>query len=176
MSRLLLHVCCAPDATYGVEYFRKEHDVTLFFYNPNIEPNEEYGRRLAEAARYCEGAGICVLEGDYDVTNWRDSVSGYEDSPEGGERCGICFRLRLEETARRAKGQGFDAFTTTLTISPHKDANLINEIGQGISEAVGIRFLPLNLKKEDGFQKSVEMSRHHGLHRQDYCGCVYSRR
>lgn len=174
--RLLLHTCCAPCSTWAIELLRREHDVTCLFYNPNIEPPEEYDRRLAEAERYCESAGISIVEGDYDVAAWRESVLGFEDDPEGGQRCDICFRLRLEETARQAKGQGFDAFTTTLTISPHKDADRINEIGQYISKAVGINFLSFNLKKNDGFKKSVEMSRQHGLHRQDYCGCVYSRR
>ena len=176
VKRLLLHTCCAPCSTWSVEALRSEYDVTCFFYNPNIQPEEEYLMRLSDERRFCSHIGVDLLEGGYDVEKWESEIRGHEDDPEGGERCRICYRMRLLETGRRATKGGFDAFTTTLTISPHKNASVINLVGEEIAERTGIPFVPLDLKKRDGFKKSIEMSREHDLHRQDFCGCVYSRR
>ncbi|MFQ6107838.1 MAG: epoxyqueuosine reductase QueH [Thermoplasmata archaeon] len=173
--RLLLHTCCAPCSTWSIEILRKEYDITCFFYNPNIQPREEYDARVAEARRFSSIAGVGLIEGEYSVEEWESRVKGHEDDPEGGQRCRICYRLRLEETSWRAGDEGFDVFSTTLTISPHKDSGVINDIGEKVGRAIGVPFLPLDLKKGDGFRKSVEMSRQHNLYRQDYCGCVYSR-
>jgi predicted adenine nucleotide alpha hydrolase (AANH) superfamily ATPase len=176
VKRLLLHTCCAPCSTWSIETLKGRYEVTSLFYNPNIQPREEYDLRLSEAMRYCSHVGVDLLEGTYDVHEWERAVSGHEDDPEGGERCGICFSMRLKETARLAAVGGYDAFTTTLTISPHKDAKTVNSAGEDISRRSGVPFIPLDLKKRNGFRKSVEMSREHELHRQDFCGCVYSRR
>ncbi|MFQ5909132.1 MAG: epoxyqueuosine reductase QueH [Thermoplasmata archaeon] len=174
--RLLLHACCAPCSTWSIETLRKEYELTCFFHNPNIQPREEYEARLSDTKRYCSAVGITLVEGEYEIEKWNLETRGHEDDPEGGERCGICYRIRLEGTGARAAEGGFDAFSTTLTTSPHKDAGVINRIGEEIGGKVGVPFLSLNLKKQDGFKKSVEMSRQHNLYRQEYCGCVYSQR
>ncbi|RMF89991.1 MAG: recombinase [Methanobacteriota archaeon] len=173
--KLLLHICCAPCSTEVIERLKGDYDVTGFFYNPNIHPRREYGFRLKELERFSKKAGFPFITGDYDLKRWFRLVRGLEKEPEGGRRCEVCFRMRLEETAREAAAAGFDVFTTTLTISPHKDAETINSIGRELEEEYGVRFLVADFKKKDGFKRSVEHSRRHGLRRQDYCGCVYSR-
>lgn len=132
--------------------------------------------RLSDARRYSSLVGVNLIEGEYDIDKWKSEIRGHENDPEGGERCRICHRMRLEETGRRAAKDEFDFFSTTLTISPHKDAGVINSLGDEIARKVGVSFLSMNLKKGDGFKKSVEMSCQHDLYRQDFCGCVYSRR
>lgn len=167
--KILLHVCCAPCSTEVIERLKDEYEVTLFFFNPNIQPQEEYQKRLSDARLIAERTGLELIEGRYEPERWNDQVKGHENEPEGGERCNICYRMRLQETAKNA--EGFDIIGTTLTISPYKDADKINSIGREI----GIPFLESNFKKKDGYRKSIEHSRMHGLYRQDYCGCLYSK-
>lgn len=174
--RLLLHVCCAPCSTHVIDLLRGEHEVEAFFYNPNIHPLEEYGERMAESKGYCRKIGARFHLGSYDVEDWLRRVRGHEGDEEGGERCRICYRMRLEETARKAKEGGFKFFATTLSISPHKKAEVINELGAEIGEKHGLRFYEADFKKKDGFKRSVAMSREHGMRRQSYCGCVFSMR
>lgn len=174
--RMLLHICCAPCSTHVVEKLRDSYDVTGFFYNPNIHPDGEYERRLATARTYARSTGLELLEGEYEVARWMEATRGLESEPEGGARCPLCYRLRLEETALRAKAGGYEYFATTLTISPRKKAGVINPIGMEIAVKYGLNFHADDFKKKDGFKRSVEMSREHGLYRQDYCGCVYSMR
>jgi predicted adenine nucleotide alpha hydrolase (AANH) superfamily ATPase len=174
--RLLLHVCCAPCSTHVIEKLREDYELGCFFYGPNIHPEEEYEKRLKESREYCAAQGIEFLEGDYDSEVWLEAVKGHEDDEEGGGRCKICYRYRLQRTAEEAKNEGYDSFTTTLTVSPRKDADLINEIGEEIGESDDLTFITENFKKKHGYQISVQMSKDHGLHRQDYCGCVFSQR
>ncbi len=174
--RLLLHICCAPCSTHVIETLKDGYDITGFFYNPNIHPKEEYLRRSREMEGLAQEIGIEVIEGDYDVREWFKAVEGLEEEPEGGRRCEICTGMRLEKTAELASNQGFQSFTTTLTIGPQKDAKLINTVGDELSKRYNIEFLDANFKKKDGFKKSVELSKKHGLLRQDYCGCIFSKR
>lgn len=179
---LLLHSCCAPCSSYVLEYLRSRFRITVFYYNPNISAWEEYGRRVAEQKRLItaynekkEGCPIEILEGAYEPGRFFEIARGLEDCPEGGERCFKCFELRLRETAERAKAGGFDYFCTTLTISPLKNAEKLNEIGLALGEEYGVSWLPSDFKKRDGYKRSVELSAEYGLYRQDYCGCTYSR-
>ncbi len=169
--KLLLHVCCAPCSTHVIETL-KEFDIVAYFYNPNIHPAEEYKLRLKNLKKL----GVTFVEGKYDVDAWFNATKGYENEPEGGARCEICYRLRMGETAMFAKKKGYDYFATTLTISPHKSARAINEIGKKLSKKYGVKFYSADFKKKNGFKKSVELSRKHGLYRQSYCGCVFSMR
>ena len=172
---VLLHICCAPDATHSVNFLReKGYDVTGFFFNPCIHPQEEYDRRKAEIVRLAEKMDLFLIEDDYAPDHWFDLARGHEDDPEGGKRCEICYRMRLEETAKTAAANGFTSFTTTLTISPHKNAELINALGEEARKTRDVQFLSQNLKKQDGFKKSLELSKKHNLYRQHYCGCIYS--
>lgn len=185
--KLLLHSCCAPCSSSCLLELRKEYDVTVFFYNPNISEQEEYSLRAAEEKRliaiYNEealadpnlGGQINYIDGLYDNDLFLSSVKGYEDAPERGPRCAICFRLRLQRTAEVAREHGFDLFATTLTLSPLKDAALINSIGLTVGEEVGVNYLESNFKKKNGYLKSIELSKKYGLYRQDYCGCVFSK-
>jgi len=178
--RLLLHSCCAPCSSYVLECLTRCFDITIFYYNPNIAPAEEFEHRVNEQIRLArelphEGR-IDVIRGEYDPQVFYDAVQGHEDDPEGGERCERCFRLRLSETARLAAERGDDYFTTTLSISPLKDAQLLNAIGMELSGEVGVPWLPGDFKKKNGYRRSCELSELYGLYRQDYCGCVFSRR
>lgn len=180
--RLFLHSCCAPCSSYCLEYLCPYFAITVFYYNPNISELEEYSRRVEEqkrliAAYNAEGRGypIRIIEGDYRPEVFFEAARGYEQRPEGGERCGRCFELRLRETARLASGGGYDYFATTLTISPLKNAHKINEIGQRLSEEYRIPWLPSDFKKRDGYKRSVELSAQYHLYRQNYCGCVFSK-
>jgi epoxyqueuosine reductase len=174
MKSLLLHVCCAPCSTEVLERL-KEYSVTVFFLNPNIHPEQEYERRLAEVQRFCRRKGIPCEEGRYNPEEWSLLMRGLEDEPEGGLRCERCYRMRLHATAHHAKGS-YDLISTTLTISPHKKAVVVNRIGQEIEEVTGVPFLEADWKKQAGFEKSLAHSRVHGLYRQDYCGCSFSRK
>ncbi|MBR0368388.1 MAG: epoxyqueuosine reductase QueH [Clostridia bacterium] len=178
--RLLLHSCCAPCSSYVLEYLNRAFDIAVYYYNPNIAPAEEFEHRVAEQIRLAEAlphAGhIEVIRGEYDPRAFYDAVRGHEDDPEGGARCERCFRLRLAQTARLAAERGDDYFTTTLTISPLKDAQLINLIGMELSKDAGVPWLPCDFKKKNGYKRSCELSEIYGLYRQDYCGCVFSRR
>lgn len=173
--RLLLHACCAPCCTYVAEYLREYFDITVFYYNPNTHPQAEYEKRLEALRRLTEHFSLELIEGEYDPKVFFDRAKGMEHCPEGAERCGECFRIRLEETAARAKELGYDYFCSTLSISPHKNAPLINAIGEELGERYGIKHLPNDFKKKNGFFRSTELSKELGLYRQDYCGCVFSK-
>jgi len=173
MKRLLLHVCCAPCSTSVIERLKQYYGITLFFYNPNIEPIQEYEKRLVAAERYAEVVNLPIIIGDYDNIEWHNTVKGYESEPEGGKRCELCFRFNLQKTSNLAKEKNFDFFTTTLTVSPYKNAELINKIGKDIDPE---RFLEKDFKKQEGYMHSVELSKKHNLYRQNYCGCLYSKR
>lgn len=181
---LFLHSCCAPCSSYVLEYLRRYFQITVFYYNPNITEDEEYRKRVAEQKRLIaayneeEAAGypIKIIEGDYEPERFFETARGLEQCPEGGERCFACYELRLNETAKRAKSGNYDYFTTTLSISPLKNAAKLNEIGERIGQEYNISWLPSDFKKRDGYKRSIELSRVYDLYRQDYCGCVYSRR
>ena len=178
--RLLLHSCCAPCSSYVLEALNEAFDISLFYYNPNIAPAEEFERRVEEQRRLIAAlpheGDIEFIRGDYDPEVFLRLCRGHEDDPEGGERCERCFRLRLGEAARMAKRRGADYFTTTLTISPLKDSQLLNAIGLELSEKCGVAWLCSDFKKKNGYKRSCELSSEYGLYRQDYCGCVFSRR
>ena len=175
-KKLLLHVCCAPDATVPYLRLRDGYEVVAFFYNPNIHPREEYEKRLNEAEKLAKLWDFPLIVGEYDAERWFSAVRGLEDEPEGGKRCEVCYALRLEESAKLAKELACDAFATTLTISPHKKAEKINALGREAGERHGVEYLESNFKKRDGFKESVRLSRELGLYRQRYCGCRYSMR
>ena len=176
--RVLLHCCCAPCSSSVLELLSPVFNLTAFFYNPNIFPEEEYQRRREEFRKLFAQVGyaddICFIEGDYTPKLFYTVAKGYEQLKEGQERCLRCFALRLQMTAITAKRMDYDYFGSTLTVSPHKDADSINEIGQMIGEQVGISWLPGDFKKNNGFIRSIELSREYGLYRQSYCGCEYS--
>ena len=176
--RLLLHACCAPCSSYTLEYLTKYFDITLFFYNPNIAPEEEYDFRAAELSRFLSAHPACgrvkLSVAAYDSAPFFAMAKGLEDVPEGGERCMKCYRLRLAETAKAAKEGGFDYFCTTITLSRHKNAVLINELGEQAAEAYGVRWLPSDFKKRDGENRSVELCDIYNVYRQLYCGCEFS--
>jgi uracil-DNA glycosylase family 4 len=172
--RLLLHICCAPDATSVYERLRDRFRVTGFFYNPQIEPYDEYERRLADAHKVAKVMGFDLTVGEYDLDRWIQAVKGLETEPEKGRRCEVCYGFRLEETARIAASRGFDYFTTTLSVSPHKSFDWLRDIGQALSAKYGVKFLAEDFKKHEGFKRSLEWSQKLSLYRQDYCGCLPS--
>ena len=172
--KLLLHVCCIGCGAYVLELLKRDYLVTLYFYNPNVEPRAEYKKRLQEANKVAAQFKMDLVEEEYGNERWHELVRWHEQDPERGERCRICYRMRLEKTAQYARAHNFYIFTTTLTISPHKDSNAINEIGSELGEKYGITFLARDFKKQDGFKKTCELSRELGLYRQEYCGCGYS--
>ncbi len=177
---LLLHACCAPCSSYVLEYLSEYFNITLFFYNPNITEEDEYRKRVNEALRLISEMPfknpVSFLEGRYDPLRFFEMSAGLEDIPEGGERCFKCYRLRIAEAADIAKEKGFDFFTTTLSISPLKNAQKLNEIGGGEAERVGVPYLFSDFKKREGYKRSIQLSAQYGLYRQNYCGCVYSKR
>lgn len=172
-KRLLLHSCCAPCSSSVLERLISKIDVTVFYYNPCIMPKDEYTHRLSEQRRLCDILGVSLIEGQYDNEVYLDTVRGLENAPEGGSRCVECFYMRLYKTAIEAKNGGYDMFCTTLTVSPHKNAQLINDIGNKISGEVGIEFLPSDFKKKNGYLRSIELSKQYDLYRQEYCGCRF---
>ena len=176
---LLLHSCCAPCSSYVLEYLSQYFSITLFYYNPNIYPPTEYEHRVEEQQRLIRSLPavhpISFCPGPYDSDRFYELTRGMENVPEGGERCTVCFRLRLEETARQARAHGFDFFGTTLTVSPHKDAQRLNAIGAELAQQYGVRWLPSDFKKREGYKRSIELSKQYGLYRQEYCGCLYSK-
>ena len=176
MKRLLLHVCCAPDATVPYLRLKDEYRVVAFFYNPNIHPRKEYERRLREAQKLANLWGFALIVGEYDAERWFAAVQGLEEEPEGGRRCEVCYALRLEESARLARELGCEAFATTLTISPHKRAEKINALGREAASRYGVAYLESDFKKKEGFKESIRLSRELNLYRQNYCGCSYSMR
>ena len=180
VPRLFLHSCCAPCSSYVLEYLSKYFEITVFYYNPTIYPPKEYDERLAEVRRLVSemefAHPVTVVAGVYDPALFFDAVKGLEAEKEGGARCERCFRLRLMEAARLAKDGGYDYFTTTLTVGPKKDARLLNELGEEIGSMYGVAYLNSDFKKKNGHFRSLELSEQYGLYRQDYCGCVFSRR
>jgi len=170
-ERVLLHVCCGPCATHPIQVLLADYEVTLFFSNSNIAPRAEYDRRLSAARKLAERAGLPLIVDNYDHELWLAEVSGLELEPEKGQRCHVCFGFSLARTAAAAEAGGFDGFTTTLTVSPHKSSPVIFGVG---AEFNGFR--AINFKKGDGFRESVRLSREYGLYRQDYCGCEFSAR
>lgn len=173
--KLALHSCCAPCSSYVLEFLSEYFDVTVFFYNPNIHPQSEYEHRLSEQRRLCGLLNIPLVECVYDTQSFFDSVRGLEQEPEGGARCRKCFELRLDNTARLAKAAGFELFTATLTVSPHKNAGVINDAGLAAARRHKIEWLPCDFKKRGGYQRSIELSRQYELYRQHYCGCTFSK-
>lgn len=177
-EHILIHSCCAPCSSYVIEYLSDYYKISLFYYNPNILPEEEYYKRLAEQKRLVESLPldepIKIYEKDYNPEEFLSVIKGYENEPEGGKRCEICYRLRLEETARLAKEIGADYFTSTLSISPYKNANLLEEIAVEMAEKYGVKRLPADFKKRGGYQRSIQLSKEHDLYRQDWCGCPFS--
>ena len=178
VPRLLLHSCCAPCSSYTLEYLSKYFEITVFYYNPNIYPPEEYERRVAEQRRFISALPVknkvSLIVGDYDPKEFYSAVKGLEKIPEGGERCFACYRLRLEKTAALARELGFEYFTTTLSISPYKNAAKLGEIASELAGIYQVRSLPSDFKKREGYKRSVELSKEYGLYRQDYCGCIFS--
>ena len=191
---LFLHSCCAPCSSYCMEYTREYFDVTVFYYNPNISSDEEYRKRLEEEKRLIaafnkqletgnfvmnsssHAAKIHIVEGDYQPQDFYNIARGLEQCPEGGSRCFKCYELRLRESFRVAKELGFDYVASTLTISPLKNADKINEIGFALAEEYGVSWLPCDFKKKNGYKRSIEISKEFDLYRQNFCGCVYSMR
>jgi len=173
---ILIHACCAPDAAAVIERLSEEYKILICFYNPNIHPQEEYTLRLDEMARIAENMGVEVVDCEYDEKNWFELIRGLETEPEKGRRCELCFEMRLEKTAEIAREKEIDLFTTVLTVSPHKNAQKINQIGSKLGKEYGVQFLEADFKKKDGFKRSIELSKQFGLYRQDYCGCLFSRR
>lgn len=175
-KRLLLHSCCAPCSSHCLSELSPQIGVTVLYYNPNLDCAEEYEKRKREQIRFLRETGLAdFLDCDYAPEEYLAAVRGLEEEKEGGARCAVCFRLRLERTAREAKARGFDYFATTLTVSPLKNAKLINTIGFAVAEEVGVRYLPSDFKKRGGYLHSVKLSEEYGLYRQDYCGCAFSK-
>ena len=180
VPRLFLHSCCAPCSSYVLEYLSQYFEITVFFYNPNISLEEEYRKRVAEIQRLVAEMSfthpVHIMEVTYDPQIFYEMARGLERVPEGGKRCFKCYRLRMEEAAKLAKGGNYDYFTTTLSISPLKNAEKINEIGEALAEIYGVKHLPSDFKKKNGYKRSIELSHDYGLYRQNYCGCVFSKR
>lgn len=178
--KLLLHSCCGPCSSSCLETLSAHFFVTVFWYNPNIYPQEEYFLRLMHQKKLIERLDtqnpVTLITADYVPEQYEAAVKGLEQEPEGGTRCTVCFAQRLELTARTAKEKGFDFFTTTLTVSPHKNADVINTIGQEMAKKYQVAFLPSDFKKKNGYQRSIELSRQYSLYRQNYCGCRFSQR
>lgn len=180
VPRLLLHSCCAPCSSYVLEYLSQYFEITVLFYNPNIYPPKEFEKRMEEEQSLIDRMKVIhpihMIEGRYHDQEFYQAVKGFEEVPEGGERCFRCYELRLREAAAAARDGGFDYFTTTLTISPLKNAAKLNEIGERMAEEYGCSYLPSDFKKRNGYKRSIELSKEYGLYRQDYCGCVFSMR
>lgn len=172
---LLMHSCCGPCSTACIERLKDYFDITVLYYNPNIEPLEEYNKRKETQKIVLRRLNIKYMDSDYDNETFRQLTKELKDEPEGGKRCIVCFGLRLKETAKRAKENSFDYFTTTLTVSPHKNSELINKLGIEIGEHVGVKFLVADFKKREGYKRSIELSKEFDLYRQNYCGCLYSK-
>ncbi len=178
-ERLLLHACCAPCSSAVLERVTPYFDVTLYFYNPNITDKNEYDYRLKELYRFVSevyGDKVKIEEGEYEPEKFYLLSRGKENIPEGGERCFCCYKDRLLETAKRAKVGLYDCFCTTLTVSPYKNAEKLNEIGKSLEDEYGVKFLPSDFKKRQGYVRSIELSKEYGLYRQNYCGCEFSRK
>lgn len=179
LPSLFLHACCAPCSSYTLEYLSRYFDITVFYYNPNISPESEYTKRVLELQRLLKEMPleneVKFIEGEYLPEVFFEMAKGLEDSPEGGERCYKCYELRMREAAKMASQLEFEYFTTTLSISPHKNVKWINEIGERLAAEYDIKHLPSDFKKRNGYKRSIELSQQYNLYRQNYCGCVYSK-
>lgn len=177
---LFLHACCAPCSSYVLEYLSNYFRITIYYYNPNITPQSEYRKRTDEVRRLISELPVKnkveFQEGEYDCEGFFEMARGLEHLPEGSERCFRCYEMRMRRTAELALEKGFDYFTTTLSISPHKNAQKLNEIGQKLEKELGIKYLCADFKKKNGYKRSIELSREYSLYRQDYCGCIFSKR
>lgn len=180
VPKLLVHSCCAPCSSYVLEYLSDYFEITVYYYNPNIYPEAEYNRRAKEQEDLINSMPlknpVRFINGKYEPQKYYELIKGHEKDSEGGDRCAICYRMRLEEAAKVAREGGYEFYTTTLTISPHKNADKLNEIGQELASIYGVLFLPSDFKKRNGFKRSVELSDEYGLYRQDYCGCIFSKK
>ena len=178
--KLLLHSCCAPCSSACIERLSNHFDITILYYNPNIEPYEEYIKRKEEEIRFVKEFKtknkLDIIDFDYDNDKYHEIVIGLEDAPEGGERCHKCYRLRLEYTAKKAKELGYDYFGTTLTVSPYKNSQVLNKIGEELEHIYNIKYLYSDFKKKEGYKRSIELSKEYNLYRQNYCGCIYSKK
>lgn len=172
---LLLHSCCGPCSTSVINELKDYFELIVYYYNPNIFPKEEYLRREEEQRLYLESLGIVYILGDYENDKYESAIKGLEMEPEGGSRCSVCFKLRLEKTAQIADELNMEYFTTTLTVSTHKNSRIINEIGLELANEYKVEYLVSDFKKNDGYGKSIRMSQELGMYRQDYCGCSYSK-
>lgn len=172
--KLLIHICCACCGVYVLELLKDKYDLSAYFYNPNIQPEEEYKKRLESVQRLCSDLKIPLIQGNYENKKWFEMIRGYENEPEGGKRCEICFKMRLEEVGKLAQKEKFTYFASTLTVGPRKRAELINTLGRQIGQKYGIIFYEADFKKKDGFKKSLKLSKDWGFYRQNYCGCIYS--
>lgn len=179
-KKILLHSCCAPCSSYVITFLSNYFDITILYYNPNIAPIDEYNKRKKEQIRLIKSLKtknkLNFMDCDYDNNIYNERIKGYETQPEGGSRCQLCFSLRIEKTAQLAKLHNYDYFCSTLTVSPHKNSKVINEIGEKISNQYNIKWLYSDFKKNEGFKQSIELSKKYELYRQDYCGCIYSKR
>ena len=176
--KLLLHSCCGPCSSYVITYLKDYFDITILYYNPNIEPKEEYEKRKKEQIKLINHLNIAhldLLEVDYENEVYKNKIIGYEQEKEGGSRCHICYELRLEKTALLAKENNYEFFCTTLSVSPYKNANVLNEIGERLANIYNIKWLYSDFKKKEGYKKSIELSKKYELYRQDYCGCLFSK-
>ena len=179
-DKLLLHACCAPCSSAVLERLANFFEITIFYYNPNITDEDEYNKRIAEIKKLISLVHakykISLIEGNYEPENFLEMAKGLEKEPERGKRCYKCYEMRLEETARIAEELGFDNFCTTLTLSPHKNANWINEIGEKLNNKYKANYLYSDFKKKEGYKRSIVLSKEYGLYRQDYCGCIFSKK
>ncbi len=177
--KLLLHACCGPCSSYVLEYLAKYFDITIYYYNPNIDTFDEFKKRINELNRLIETMPLAnpvkLIEGKYNNEDFEKMVTGYENDDEGGPRCFKCYRMRLTETIKEAKKDNYDYFCTTLSISPYKNAEKLNEIGLELEKEYGIKYLVSDFKKKNGYKRSIELSSIYKLYRQDYCGCKYSK-
>lgn len=179
-KKILLHSCCAPCSSYVITFLSNYFDITILYYNPNIAPKEEYEKRKQEQIKLIKNINtlhkLDYLDCDYDNNLYNEAINGYQDCKEGGDRCRICFNLRLEKTAILAKKYKYDYFCSTLSVSPHKNSKIINEIGYNLGKKYDINWLFSDFKKNEGFKQSIELSKKYNLYRQDYCGCIYSKK
>lgn len=174
-SKLLLHVCCGPCATEVIKRLKQDYEVSLFFYNPNIHPKEEYDRRLDSTKKLADIEDVDLFIHDHNDQEFFDVTEGMDNEPEGGRRCEICFDMRLDMSAKFAKENGFDIFTSSISISPYKNHFLLKTLGEKIEKKYGVKFLGDDFKKNQGYEKSIILSKEYGLYRQKYCGCIYSK-
>ncbi|MFA6466643.1 MAG: epoxyqueuosine reductase QueH [Patescibacteria group bacterium] len=175
-QRLLLHSCCAPCSIYVLEQLAKDYQLSIFFYDPNIHPRKEYNLRRDEMQKYAKKIAINFEEGPYNTAEWFTKTKGLEAEPEKGQRCEVCFDIRLGQTAKKAKEENYDLWATVMSISPHKDVSQINCVANKLVKEYGVKFLEADWKKNNGFKIASEMSKKEGFYRQDYCGCLYSKK